>query len=70
MSFSFINFVLVLFAQPQDIAKIRWLQYSMSVAGSGCTFLNAMCVFLLAITLRYSIEHYIKPKVSRTGLLP
>lgn len=61
-AYSSINFFIILLAPPELIAKIRFLKFGMSVSGSACMFLNAICIFILCVEMKYAIEHYTKPQ--------
>lgn len=59
-AFSAINFVVVLAFTPEIIAKIRFLKFGMSISGSVLMFINSMCIFVLAVEIKYNFEHYVK----------
>lgn len=59
-AYSAMNFFVILFASPEMIAKIRYIKFGMSVSGSACMFINAACIFILCVEMKYAIEHYVK----------
>lgn len=63
-SYSAMSFAIVMFASPEFIVKVRYMKFGMSVSGSACMFINAACIFVLCVEMKYAIEHYVrKPKL-------